>query len=318
MLVALGVVCYSQRKIARSGAKEMKNGLIVSIPIGHYYNAGDGDIPGDFPVPDLPVHIDAQNMKNLADDLNYNFLTIDGKLKWTENEIMDFMKNKVGEEFFDAEGTPKYDGLIVSISGHGVRSHIVSSDGKVIDRTVIHRCVSNAFPKIRQFPRIFIFDACDGEGDRRDCTTKIQNVQSVDSQSREGVQIIYEEAQKGDMQQHVEVQKRMELEDVQKEDEWTKSSKNPDYNLITVHASNPGFVAKMNTSEEVGSYLTYFFAKKVTENAKKAQNKELADIMDEIEMKLHDAGKQQIRMEFFTQTRKLRIKRNEAAVNATV
>ena len=94
-------------------------------------------------------------------------------------------------------------------------------------------------------------------------------------------------------------------------------SRNP-IPLITVHASNPGFVAKMNTSEEVGSYLTYFFAKKVTENAKKGQNKELADIMDEIEMKLHDTGKQQIRMEFFTQTRKLRIKRNETDVNVAV
>ena len=104
--------------------------------------------------------------------------------------------------------------------------------------------------------------------------------------------------------------KQTELEDVQKEDEWTKSTMNPDYNLIAVHASNPGFVAKMNKSEEVGSYLTYFIAKKLQRNVQNGNVMGLGDTMDEIEVLLHDSGKQQIRTEFFTQTRKLRVEKN--------
>ena len=310
ILVALGVICFSQRKLAtevrNANAKEMRNGLIVSIPIGHYDNSENSEVNGYFT--NLAVDRDARNMKNLSDFLNYKFMTIDDKLRWTESEIMDFMKNKVGEEFFDEKGSPKYDGLIVSFSGHGVRNHIVSSDGKVIDRTSIHRCISNQFPKIRQFPRIFIFDACDGAGDRRDTVDKPER---VDSQSFNDTVIVYdEEKDKGDTQKGTDIDKQTQLEDVQRDDEWTKSTKNPDYNLIAVHASNPGFVAKMNKSEEVGSYLTYFIAKKLQRNVQNGNVMGLGDTMDEIETLLHDAGKQQIRTEFFTQTRKLRIEKN--------
>ena len=220
------MLCYSQRKlaneVANAGAKEMRNGLIVSIPIGIYDNSKNSEVNGYFT--NLAVDRDARNMKNLSDFLNYKFMAIDDKLRWTESEIMDFMKNKVGEEFFDETGTPKYDGLIVSFSGHGVRNHIVSSDGKVIDRTSIHRCISNQFPKIRQFPRIFIFDACDGAGDRRETVTKCER---VDSQSFSDTEVVFdEEKDKGDAQKGTDIGKQTELEDVQKDDEWTTSTKN--------------------------------------------------------------------------------------------
>ena len=311
ILIALGAVCFSQRKLAKqvnsATAKQMRNGLIVSIPIGIYDNSKNSEVNGYFT--NLPVERDAKNMKNLSDFLNYQFMAMEGKLRWTENEIMDFMKNKVGEEFFDEKGSPKYDGLIVSFSGHGVRNHIVSSDGKVIDRTSIHRCISNQFPKIRQFPRIFIFDACDGAGDRRKTVTKCER---VDSQSFSDTEVVYdEEKDKGDTPKSTDIGKQTQLEDVQRADEWTTSTKNPDYNLIAVHASNSGFVAKMNSkSEEVGSYLTYFFVKNLKRHVNGGSTKELGDVMDEIEELLHDAGKQQIRTEFFTQTRKLRIEKN--------
>ena len=69
----------------------------------------------------------------------------------------------------------------------------------------------------------------------------------------------------------------------------------------------------MNNSEEVGSYLTYFFVKNLKRNINGGNTKGLSDVMDEIEKLLHDAGKQQIRTEFFTQTRKLRIEKNVLA-----
>ena len=302
VLMALAVICYSQRKLARqvsnAGAKEMTNGLVVAIPIGHYERYCN--------FTNLPVDRDAKNMKELAEYLEYNFLTIDGKLNWTEKEVMDFMQNRVCQEFFDEAGNPKYDGLIVSLSGHGVRNHIVTSDGKRIDRTSIHRCISNQRPKIREFPRIFIFDACDGAGDRR---ASVHRMEKIDSES-ESDGYMTENDKKVDMQKSADIAKHTELEDVQKDDDWTKSSKNPDYNLIAVHASNAGFVAKMHSAEEVGSYLTYFFTKTLRRYIDDGKTDGLGVMMDEIEKKLHDAGKQQIRTEFFTETRKLRIEKN--------
>ena len=239
-------------------------------------------------------------------------MTIQGKLSWTEQEVMDFMRNKVIDEYFDVEGNAKYDGLIVSLSGHGVRNHIVSSDGKLIDRTSIHRCISNQNAGIRMFPRIFIFDACDGAGKQTNTIGSMPSMDSLSSgTSAEGSTVqINEEKDKGDAQKGTDIGKQTQLEDVQRDDEWTPSSKNPDYNLIAVHASNPGFVAKMNKSEDVGSYLTYFFAKQLRRNVESGDGKGLGDLMDEIETLLHDNGKQLIRTEFFTQTRKLRIEKN--------
>ena len=109
---------------------EMRNGLIVSIPIGHYDpDPLDPEIPGK--LKDLTVENDAVNLRNLATFLEYKFMTIDDKLSWKEQEVMAFLKEKVGAEFFDDEGVAKYDGLIVSMSCHGVRNHIVTSDYKV-------------------------------------------------------------------------------------------------------------------------------------------------------------------------------------------
>ena len=303
ILIVLAVLCFHQRHLAKhisaqnASLKEMTNGLIVSIPIGHYDNPPDAEVSGFFP--NLPVERDAKNMKSLADFLKYTYMTSEGKLSWTESEVMDFMRNKVGQEFFNVEGAANYDGLIVSVSGHGVRDHIVTSDGKLIERTSIHRCISNEYPKIREFPRIFLFDACDGAGDRKATIPVMQRVES-DSDDEE----------KGDLPKTAEFVKNTELEDVQKNNEWTRTSKNPDYNLISIHASNPGFVAKMNNSEEVGSYLTYFFVKYLKRYIEGGNNGGLGAIMDKIEKTLHDSGKQQIRTEFFTQTRNLRIEKN--------
>ena len=75
---------------------------------------------------------------------------------------MHFLKEDVVSTFCDENGHPVFDGLIVSFSCHGIGNNIVTSDYKLIDRTVIHRCISEQYPQIREIPRIFLFDACDG------------------------------------------------------------------------------------------------------------------------------------------------------------
>ena len=316
ILIVLTVICHSHKKlqseVANEGVKEMRNGLLVSIPIGIYDNSDDPTVSIRFP--NIPVERDAKNMKDLADFLQYEYLTIDGKLNWTESEVTDFITNKVGEEYFDADGNPKYDGLIVSFSGHGVRDHIVTSDGQLIDRTSIHRSVSNKFPEIREFPRIFIFDACDGSGDRTKSVSSSATVASKETVHSDSEMDDYksedEMVEDENTRQQTETEKGMKLEDVQKDDEWTTHTKNPDYNLAVVHASNSGFVAKMHSAEHIGSYLSYFFAKQVKRNVQSGNTQGLGEIMKDIERALHDKGKQLIRTEFFTGMRKLRIEKN--------
>merc|ERR1712003_280157 len=44
--------------------------------------------------------------------------------------------------------------------------HIVTSDYMLIEKTIIHRLISSDYPEIREIPRIFIFDCCDGTGNQ--------------------------------------------------------------------------------------------------------------------------------------------------------
>ena len=176
----------------------------------------------------------------------------------------------------------------------------------MIDRTAIHRCISNKFPAIRDFPRIFIFDACDGSGDRRD---SLPNPMVVNSQSIDVDEMETESPTSLDSKKSTDSPKNTTFEDVQEDFEWTTSTKNPDYNLVLIHAANSGFVAKMQESE-VGSYLTYFFTKKIQDNIVDHGRRGLAVIMEDIQNLLHDHGKQQIRKEFYNNTMNLRIEVN--------
>ena len=293
--------------MANVGAKEMRNGLLVSIPIGIYENPDDPTVSKMYK--NLPVERDAKNLKDLAAFLQYKFLTIDGKLKWSESEVMDFVANKVGEEFFDSQGNAKYDGLIVSFSGHGVRDHIVSSNGDLIDRTSIHRSISKRFPEIREFPRVFIFDACDGTRDRSP-RKSMSRSRKMTGRTGDSVHGHNENDDYLPEDEGAETEKGMNSDNVQGDDEWTTNTKTPDYNLIVIHASNAGFVAKMNGAEHVGSYLSYFSAKQVKRNVQSGNTQGLGEIMKDTEKALHDSGKQLIRTEFFTGTRKLRIEKN--------
>merc|ERR1712141_379645 len=98
--------------------------------------------------------------------MGYKFMSNDDKLYWTKQELTTFLRRDVVNELLGADDEVKYDGLIVCVSCHGVKDHIVTSDYKLIEKVVIHLLLSTDHPKIREIPRIFIFDSCDGSGDR--------------------------------------------------------------------------------------------------------------------------------------------------------
>ena len=81
---------------------------------------------------------------------------------------MSFLRDDVGNTFFSPQGKAKYDGLLVCVSGHGIRGHVVTSNLEHVDKTRISRCIYDRFPKFIDIPRIFIFDACAGARERRE------------------------------------------------------------------------------------------------------------------------------------------------------
>ena len=221
---------------------------------------------------------------------------MEGKLSWTKDEVTSFVEKQVAATFFDKRGNPRFDGLIFAISSHGLGDCIISSDYKMIKRTDIHRRISEKYPQIRTFPRIFLFDACDGTRDRH--STSKMNTVEMDEAMKGGDSLVF----------------ALQMETEWTPYGWTSRTKNPDYNLVVVHGSNDGFVSKMQDSE-VGSYLTYFFAKAVRQRIERKQRKGLSELLTDVQNVLHDGGKQLIRKEFFNNTEYLRIERGEPKYN---
>ena len=171
LLISLGFHCLNQVKLRRQWTEslQIKNGLIVSIAIGKYDDPPrNAEVQGQFA--NLPVGSDVENLKRMARALNFEFLNIPksfGNFSWTKENIFKFLRDDVAEACFDQNNTAKYDGIIVGISGHGLRDCIISSKYEKIHRTDIHRCISDNYPQLREIPRIFLFDACNGTRDRQ-------------------------------------------------------------------------------------------------------------------------------------------------------
>ena len=120
----------------------------------------------------------------------------------------------------------------MAVTCHGIELHIISSDLRIIEKVVIYRLLSLRFPRVRDIPRIFLFDACDGA-----------------QQRSKGP----EDAAKGEKMDK-EVVKGIGLADISSADDWSsKNDKNPDFNLVLIQAANVGFQAKMSAVS--GSYL---------------------------------------------------------------
>ena len=285
-----------RRQVRFKQAMRVKNGLIVSIGIGEYGpRPHDAEVPGFFV--NLPVGRDVENLRIFAEFLNYSFLTVNNKSFWTKDEVMEFLEETVGGYFFDREGIPQYDGLIVSVSSHGVGNNVISSNYEMINRTEIHRCISESYPQIRVIPRIFIFDACDGTRDRK----KTLLMEEKDSHSEDSPCVV-----DADKAGSVDLVDELEIDT-----EWNSKNKNPDYNLIVVHGANDGFVSKMQDNE-MGSYLTYSFIKAVKQRIERNGSKGLGEILMDIQNVLHDKGKQMIKFNCFNYTANLRIERGKA------
>ena len=279
-------LCYTNKQI---NGQYIKNGLVAIIAIGDYeYDDDIMDNPDiiDGYLIDLPVDRDIENLEDLFNLLNYKVIPNKFKMSWTEHEVIDFLTNDIGKELFDDNNELRYDGLIVCVSCHGMENKIITSDYRTIEKSVIHRIISINHPKAREIPRIFLFDSCDGSAQREYIRASTINTSQYVAVSDE------KEEEKNDVDVMDKAYgKCTELKDISADNAWTHTTKNPDYKLVQIHASNPGFQAKCCSSK--GSYLIYEFTQKILDNLDQKQNKSLTTICEEIQNKLHDLGKQQ-------------------------
>ena len=107
------------------------------------------------------------NLHEFFKYLNFTVIPVDRKSKngpyhWTEKELSDFLMVDVEKALLNGTDTIHYDALIVCVSCHGLKNSMITSDLKKIEKAVIHRAVSRHGSKVRELPRIFIMDACDG------------------------------------------------------------------------------------------------------------------------------------------------------------
>ena len=146
----------------------------------------------------------------------------------------------------------------------------------------LHSIFSWNYPNIRDIPRVFVFDSCEGTQHMENNGDKRKNFDIGDvALMRDNTMV------------------------------WKQDEANPDYKLCVIHAANPSFQANINTL--TGSYLVYMLTKQMMLNLqKKDEDKmDLLGEIDEIQHYLHDdLGKQQITFSFNNHTRYLKFVKN--------
>ena len=240
--------------------------------------------------------------------MGYDFISNNRKTKWTKNEILSFLRDDVGNTFFSPQGKAKYDGLLVCVSGHGIRGHVVTSNLEHVDKTRISRCIYDRFPKFIDIPRIFIFDACAGARERRH-SFAVETPLDIGITETEGGDtgkgntnntalpppITVGHNESGHVSKHGDNDR--DSITVSNTAATTESSTvsvpkmDFDRGSALIHAANTGYQAKMRG--DIGSYLLYSFMERVQRNVILHERKGLEELMGEIQNGLHGMGRQQ-------------------------
>eukprot|EP01084_Bolivina_argentea_P306206 529086_1 len=251
---------YRQRVKAERDKKAVwiKNPMVLAIAIESYDDEELNDLNG--------IDNDIRNIYNLFElNLNYTIipvynLSVGLKLKWTQNEIMQFLVQNA-EQLKDNLKNNQYDGLVVFISAHGVEHNIISSDGFEIQTDVIHRIFSSQYANVRSIPRIFIFDSC--------CDID----EKVDEKNENNIMDL------------------KALEEKYGAETWETGEDNVDNLLMTITASNIGYQSKMNNRQ--GSYFIKEFCVAIEQNICNNNNELfLGEIFSQVQSSLHKRGLQ--------------------------
>eukprot|EP01084_Bolivina_argentea_P316133 547911_1 len=300
-VLSVSLIIYYYKKFAHEKAirlkfaKDICNPMVISIGIAFYNQEAGVDAGLDVHCPTLDgIDRDYHNIKTLCKLLNWTIYPAEDKFEWTQNEIITFIQQRAKEASDNVmnrniSNSEKYDSIFVIISGHGLKSGIISSDMQLISKTAIHRLFSTNFYVLRELPRIFVFDCCAGTQQKSHYTAEYN---SDDSDTEQNINYNQKEKINSDSEDDIKVTdagKNFYADDINitqyEEEIWKQDQLNPDYMLTLVHAANEGFQAKMNSL--TGSYLIYEFVKRMIANIEGNKNLFLGEIFDSIQQDLH-------------------------------
>ena len=294
-VVVILYVCYNEFKRRKKWRKlellttYIKKPLVVPIAIGEYDKHPLNSALKQTRLQDLTaIDKDIKNIQQLfGDTFNYRVMPFHDndniKTHWTKSEVMDLLEGQAAYLDKAIEGN-SHDGLIVIISSHGIRGHIVTSDYQIINKDSIHRIFSVKHPSLRDIPGIFMYDCCDGSNDMHRDNHRESAAHKMDKQMSKG-----------------NLNSKRQLPRVQTDiyggDKtiWYKGEPNPDYKLAIISSSNTGFASQMG--DQSGSYMITKFTEKMLDNMGK--NKLfLNQIFHQIQEELHNDNVQLIEAKY--------------------
>ena len=242
-ILILGCICFciywlrnekliKTVKIQKGHEQKIRNPMVIMLGIAYYkHTRTKSAILGT--LKDLDgVDVDFFNVKKLCKTLNYDFYPKYEKLAWNQKEIMNFLKECAEKA---ANPSSNYDSIIFIHSGHGWKQSVMTSDYQCIHKTAIHRLFSVNYPKLRDKPRISIYDCCDGNYERgTDSKYSALEFQQHLSNPNPGKNV-------GSSMKNVLFRESLKNKDI-----WCRDDSNPDYKLVTIHAANTGFQSKLS------------------------------------------------------------------------
>eukprot|EP01083_Nonionella_stella_P246628 856002_1 len=287
------VIAYCLYKYCRKRKwMEVRNPFIIPIAIGRYdENPENPEFEGYLSNLDGIDHDIRNTVELFAGIYNYDVFPNyreSIQQEWTRRQILNLL---YGKAEYLANNIPYYDGLVVIISSHGLNDAVLTSDYKTIKKSDIHRIFSKAKDEntaIRDIPRLFVFDCCDGS-----YAQEIEDRQSIMEENKD-------KPQNNDVK--YEVIKKDDSERLDHRNEWAQEESNPDHKLVLLHAANKNFQSKLRT--DIGSLFIERLLGKIRENEnihwlfttqcwRWCKNKQtLWEITSEIQHELHDEGKQ--------------------------
>eukprot|EP01083_Nonionella_stella_P055924 147447_1 len=145
----------------------IKNGLIICIVIGQYEAKRDvTDVANDV----------AYYRNVLSAKYNYKLMSsVDMKLNpgytMTEEHVKAYVTKQCIPELLgdsnDPDAEPKYDALLVALSGHGTIDSIICSDSKKITYSNVRKWFQS-HDALKKIPRFFCVDACRVRDDKEE------------------------------------------------------------------------------------------------------------------------------------------------------
>eukprot|EP01084_Bolivina_argentea_P090370 162866_1 len=322
-LIATLLICI---KICRNKRRDIEmainNAMVILIAIGEYsVDESETHDENIGYLSDLSVEQDIVNLSNLfgSENLNYSIFPKYNleypQLEWSQKQIIDLLKEKAKELHEDRiSDNSIYDALIVAISCHGLSNSICTSDYQLISKNAIHRLFSTQYAEIREIPRIFMFDSCEGSFQQGAADSDSDQSDENDKGKTGNSRVIYHNDEiDNEEQKFTEMGKSFVSDDIDAPDTiWTYGTRNPDHKLVIIHASNPGFVSKLDS--RFGSYMLHGFVNKTLQDLndeKRKNTKYLYEIFDEIQQELANKGKQQIVTTYNDLTRFIKLNKNK-------